>query len=518
MPLNRKRPPVTIQVPDVPRAGYTLSDEGTFTEGNLEISRSGMRIDGRGPMDDLGAVRGDQSLLSPQPCASGWSQKSPRGVGTGDGTNKEEGVRGGGAGNFPVMHDSTMIDEAAHVGVSGDLDELIHGETKYALEETRRKHANNATDSSGDIRFDFDVSLDELLITGTCGKGAGGFVQKAVHQKTGEHLAVKIVQMNVQAEVRKNIISELRALHSSRCPYIVQYRGSFFGDGSVQIVLEYMDGGSLSDVTYSLKFIDEKVLKVAAKQILLGLQYLHSEKKIVHRDIKPSNLLVNRKGEVKISDFGVSGQLANSVAKCDSWVGTVTYMSPERIKGESYSFDSDIWSLGLSLLECAIGRFPYPPEVEDGVDEDAVDKQSKQSAGEENTKDARDENDNTASGVTMSDSIALPVSSSNPETNPQTTGTLGFWDLLDYIVREPAPQLPRLSRTKYSDGFRVFVESCLRKTPGDRSSSKTLLGTGWISGVNNSSKSDSDDSNTVTLEDKASLAEAVGRAVQGVRR
>jgi serine/threonine protein kinase len=279
-----------------------------------------------------------------------------------------------------------------------------------------------------------------------------------------------------------------------------------------------MDGGSLSDVTYSLKFIDEKVLKVAAKQILLGLQYLHSEKKIVHRDIKPSNLLVNRKGEVKISDFGVSGQLANSVAKCDCWVGTVTYMSPERIKGESYSFDSDIWSLGLSLLECAIGRFPYPPEVEDGVDEDAVDKQSKQSAGEENTKDARDENDNTASGVTMSDSIASPVSSSNPETNPQTTGTLCFWDLLDYIVREPAPQLPRLSRTKYSDGFRVFVESCLRKTPGDRSSSKTLLGTGWISGVNNSSKSDSDDSNTVTLEDKASLAEAVGRAVQGLRR
>ena len=50
-------------------------------------------------------------------------------------------------------------------------------------------------------------------------------------------------------------------------------------------------------------------------------------------------------------------------ARCGLQVGTVTYMSPERIRGEKYSFDSDIWSLGLTLVECAIGRFPYPPQV-----------------------------------------------------------------------------------------------------------------------------------------------------------
>ncbi len=87
-------------------------------------------------------------------------------------------------------------------------------------------------------------------------------------------------------------------------------------------------------------------------------------RQVVHRDIKPSNLLLNGAGEVKISDFGVSGQLASSVSNCLSWVGTVTYMSPERIKGDSYSFDSDLWSLGLTLLECALGRFPYPPPGE----------------------------------------------------------------------------------------------------------------------------------------------------------
>jgi mitogen-activated protein kinase kinase 1 len=196
-------------------------------------------------------------------------------------------------------------------------------------------------------------------------------VQKVVHVPTGVFLAVKIVQMNVQAEIRKNIIGELRALHSTRCPYVVAYRGAFFGDGSVSIVLEYADGGSVGDVTRKLGYIEEPPLREIARQTLLGLEYLHCEKKIVHRDVKPSNVLVNTDGSVKIGDFGVSSHLANSVAKCDSWVGTVTYMSPERISGESYAFDSDVWSLGLSLLECATGRFPYPPEdaTEDKIKE-----------------------------------------------------------------------------------------------------------------------------------------------------
>ena len=86
-------------------------------------------------------------------------------------------------------------------------------------------------------------------------------------------------------------------------------------------------------------------MREIARQTLLGLEYLHVTKKIVHRDVKQSNILVDTDGSAKISDFGVSGRLA-PVAKCDSWVGTVTYMSPERISGEAYAFDSDVWSLG----------------------------------------------------------------------------------------------------------------------------------------------------------------------------
>ncbi len=90
-----------------------------------------------------------------------------------------------------------------------------------------------------------------------------------------------------------------------------------------------------------------------------GLSYLREQHHIIHRDVKPSNILVNSAGEIKICDFGVSGQLIDSMA--NSFVGTRSYMSPERLQGSEYSVASDVWSLGLSLLEVSFGIFPIPP-------------------------------------------------------------------------------------------------------------------------------------------------------------
>ncbi|KAH6795207.1 mitogen-activated protein kinase kinase 3 [Perilla frutescens var. hirtella] len=95
-----------------------------------------------------------------------------------------------------------------------------------------------------------------------------------------------------------------------------------------------MDGGSFSDILRILRHL-------------------------VYRDIKPANLLVNLKGETKIKDFGISAALEDSMAMCATFVGTVTYMSPERIRNENYSYPADIWSLGLALVECATGEFLY---------------------------------------------------------------------------------------------------------------------------------------------------------------
>lgn len=96
-----------------------------------------------------------------------------------------------------------------------------------------------------------------------------------------------------------------------------------------------------------------------------GLSYLHERKKI-HRDIKPSNLLINSCGYVKIADFGVSRSLDGQPGAdlmADTFIGTLGYMSPERITGQGYSFEADIWGFGLSILACALGAFPLEEET-----------------------------------------------------------------------------------------------------------------------------------------------------------
>lgn len=124
----------------------------------------------------------------------------------------------------------------------------------------------------------------------------------------------------------KHMITELKTLHQSNCPNIVSFFGAFFKEGALSLVLEYMNFGSLADIMKITPSIPEKYIAIITKQVLIGLQYLHQERRIIHRDIKPSNILLNFQGECKVADFGVSGQLEDSVAK-NSFVGTVTYMS-----------------------------------------------------------------------------------------------------------------------------------------------------------------------------------------------
>lgn len=133
----------------------------------------------------------------------------------------------------------------------------------------------------------------------------------------------------------------------------------FVQNGEIQVLLEFMDGGSLEGTHIP----QEDRLAHLARQVLSGLAYLHS-RRIVHRDIKPSNLLVNTQKQVKIADFGVSRILAQTMDPCNSSVGTIAYMSPERINtdlnhGQYDGYAGDIWSLGVSILEFYLGRFPF---------------------------------------------------------------------------------------------------------------------------------------------------------------
>lgn len=206
----------------------------------------------------------------------------------------------------------------------------------------------------------FTVVYEELNIGETIGRGSSSVVLRSIHTPSGTPLALKVINMFDKSK-RDQLIREIKTLYDAECQTLVGFYGAFYRDGAITIALEYMNGGSLANVVAQVGAIPESVLASVTYQILWALAYLKHQKR-VHRDIKPSNLLINSRGEVKVTDFGVSAELQNSIAMCATFVGTFKYMSPERIQSHPYSYSSDIWSLGLVLVECATGRYPYPED------------------------------------------------------------------------------------------------------------------------------------------------------------
>lgn len=190
---------------------------------------------------------------------------------------------------------------------------------------------------------------------------------------SGLVMAMKEIRLELDDSKFAQIIMELDILHRCVSPFIIDFYGAFFQEGSVYICIEYMDGGSI-DKLYG-DGVPEGVLRKITLSTVMGLKSLKDDHNIIHRDVKPTNILVNSRGQVKICDFGVSGNLVASIAKTN--IGCQSYMAPERISGGgmaqagsaggSYSVQSDIWSLGLTIIECALGRYPYPPETYDNI-------------------------------------------------------------------------------------------------------------------------------------------------------
>ncbi|KAG9524206.1 kinase-like protein, partial [Aureobasidium melanogenum] len=252
----------------------------------------------------------------------------------------------------------------------------------------------------------FQISLDEVDTLDELGKGNYGTVYKVRHSRpqmrkvgqglagnkaapgetkdetaaprgntTGIVMAMKEMRLELEDSKFATIIMELDVLHRCASPFIVDFYGAFFQEGAVYICMEFMDGGSM-DKLYG-DGVPENVLRKVTLATTRGLKSLKDEHNIIHRDVKPTNILVNTAGAIKICDFGVSGNLVASIAKTN--IGCQSYMAPERISsggvaqaganpgGGTYSVQSDIWSLGLTIIECAMGRYPYPPETYDNI-------------------------------------------------------------------------------------------------------------------------------------------------------
>ncbi|KRX06801.1 Protein kinase-like domain [Pseudocohnilembus persalinus] len=233
----------------------------------------------------------------------------------------------------------------------------------------KEEKANNEIQKILAINNKYNYDKQDFKPLQKLGNGASGFVEKVMHVPTKEIFAMKRIKYCEDQQVLKNLSWEVKTLFTSESEQIVRYYGAYYDykDSEVRILQEFMDKGSLDKLLLQVGKINDVILGEITYQILQGLAYLHKNLKIIHRDIKPGNILLNSKGEVKISDLGICGKIDNTLGQRNTWVGSIGYMSPERLNGEPYNNNTDIWSLGLLLLECKLGRNPLVGDGKGGV-------------------------------------------------------------------------------------------------------------------------------------------------------
>ncbi|XP_003745687.2 dual specificity mitogen-activated protein kinase kinase 2 [Galendromus occidentalis] len=228
------------------------------------------------------------------------------------------------------------------------------------------------TAGSGTLRLspqvEFTTTAEDLKDLGEIGAGSFGCVNRMKHVSTGHEMAVKRIRSTMDEHDQQKLKIELSIVmkNDNDFSYIVQFYGTLFREGDCWICMELMDT-SLHEL-YKRVFgrgrrIPENVLTQVAFSTVKALYYLKETLQMIHRDIKPSNILLNRKGEIKMCDFGISGRLIDSIAKTRD-AGCQAYMAPERIDPSKaingYDVRSDVWSLGITLVEVSLGQFPYP--------------------------------------------------------------------------------------------------------------------------------------------------------------
>ncbi|KAL7337053.1 kinase-like domain-containing protein [Rhodotorula toruloides] len=211
------------------------------------------------------------------------------------------------------------------------------------------------------------------------GAGSFGSVYLGMNPMTGSLMAVKQVELPTgkthNEERKKGMLEALEreiellkdlqheSESASTAFHIVQYLDSSMDGQHLNIFLEYVPGGSVAALLQNYGAFEEALVSKFVRQILTGLDYLH-EREIIHRDIKGANILVDNKGNIKISDFGISKKVEDTLltgAKVHrpSLQGSVYWMAPEVVKQTAYTSKADIWSLGCLVVEMLTGAHPW---------------------------------------------------------------------------------------------------------------------------------------------------------------
>ncbi|BEJ13857.1 hypothetical protein CspHIS471_0310310 [Cutaneotrichosporon sp. HIS471] len=240
--------------------------------------------------------------------------------------------------------------------------------------DTESEESCNSTDSEdhGQGRAISSTGSRQIIkwIKGALiGAGSFGSVFLGMDAHSGLLMAVKQVDLpsgDARNEEKKRstvqaLEREIELLRELQHENIVQYLDSATDGNNLYIFLEYVPGGSVAALLSSYGAFEEALVRNFSRQILTGLNYLH-ERNIIHRDIKGANILVDNKGGIKISDFGISKKMESSLMERPnrpSLQGSVFWMAPEVVKQTSYTSKADIWSVGCLVVEMLTGTHPW---------------------------------------------------------------------------------------------------------------------------------------------------------------